>query len=156
MIFARPAIAALALSLPLLAAAGDALKPFPPAADGEQRYAIDLPPLADEAARKVELIAGRTMEIDCNQYRMGGRWEEQTVQGWGYTYHRLIQVGPVVGTLMACPPGSRRQAFVAVGGEPVLVRYNSKLPLVIHAPADVEVRYRIWSAAPESKPAPRR
>ena len=144
MIFARPAIAALALSLPLLAAAGDALKPFPPAADGEQRYAIDLPPLADEAAHKVELIAGRTMEIDCNQYRMGGRWEEQTVQGWGYTYHRLIQVGPVVGTLMACPQARKKTGPVYGAGRQV--SYNSRLPLVVYLPKGLELSYRLWRA----------
>ncbi|MNY77756.1 Ecotin precursor [compost metagenome] len=55
---------------------------------------------------------------------------------------------------MACPDSSRKQAFVPVGGEPMLVRYNSKLPLVIYAPADVEVRYRIWSATEDSSPAP--
>jgi ecotin len=27
------------------------------------------------------------------------------------------------------------------------VRYNSKLPIVVYAPTDVEVRYRIWSAS---------
>ncbi len=56
---------------------------------------------------------------------------------------------------MACPDDSRKQAFVQVGGEPQLVRYNSKLPLVIYAPADMEVRYRIWSAAQDATPAPR-
>ena len=54
---------------------------------------------------------------------------------------------------MTCPDGSRQQAFVAVGGEPLLVRYNSRLPLVVYTPADVQVRYRIWSAAPDSSPA---
>ncbi len=77
------------------------------------------------------------------------------MQGWGYTYYELGQVGPAVSTLMACPDDSRKQAFVQVGGEPQLVRYNSKLPLVIYAPADMEVRYRIWSAAQDATPAPR-
>jgi ecotin len=30
------------------------------------------------------------------------------------------------------------------------VRYNSRLPLVIFAPTDVEVRYRVWRAGPEA------
>ena len=37
---------------------------------------------------------------------------------------------------------------VQVAGEPVMLRYNSKLPLVIFAPQDVEIRYRLWSAGP--------
>jgi ecotin len=34
------------------------------------------------------------------------------------------------------------------------VRYNSKLPLVIYAPTEVQVRYRIWSAAANATSAP--
>jgi ecotin len=51
-------------------------------------------------------------------------------------------------TLMACPPGSKKKrAFVPVVGDGFTVRYNSKLPIVVYAPTDVEVRYRIWSAS---------
>jgi ecotin len=148
---------ALACALPLAACAAtpEALKPYPAAADGYARHVIELPAQANEAEHKVELIAGKTLEVDCNQQRLGGQWQEKTVEGWGYNYYQLGQVGPAVSTLMACPDGSRQQAFVQVGGEPMLVRYNSKLPLVIYAPADVEVRYRVWSAAAATSPAPR-
>ena len=148
---------ALACALPLAACAAtpEALKPYPAAAAGYQRHVIDLPAQANEAEHKVELIAGKTLEVDCNQQRLGGQWQEKTVEGWGYNYYELGQVGPAMSTLMACPDGSRKPAFVRVGGEPQLVRYNSKLPLVIYAPADVEVRYRIWSAAAETSTAPR-
>ena len=147
---------ALACALPLAACAAtpEALKPFPAAAEGYQRHVIALPAQPNEADHKVELIAGKTLEVDCNRQRLGGQWQEKTVEGWGYDYYELEKVGPAVSTLMACPDSSRKQAFVAVGGEPMLVRYNSKLPLVIYAPADVEVRYRIWSAAESSSPAP--
>ena len=148
---------ALACALPLAACAAtpEALKPYPAAADGYARHVIELPAQANEAEHKVELIAGKTLEVDCNQQRLGGQWQEKTVEGWGYNYYQLGQVGPAVSTLMACPDGSRKQAFVQVGGEPMLVRYNSKLPLVIYAPADVEVRYRVWSAAAATSSAPR-
>ncbi len=148
---------ALACALPLAACAAtpEALKPYPAAADGYARHVIELPAQANEAEHRVELIAGKTLEVDCNQQRLGGQWQEKTVEGWGYNYYQLGQVGPAVSTLMACPDGSRKQAFVRVGGEPLLVRYNSKLPLVIYAPVDVEVRYRLWSAAADTSPAPR-
>ena len=146
----------LACALPLAACAAtpEALKPYPAAAAGYQRHVIELPAQANEAGHKVELIAGKTLEVDCNQQRLGGQWQEKTVEGWGYNYYELGQVGPAMSTLMACPDNSRKQAFVPVGGEPLLVRYNSKLPLVIYAPADVQVRYRIWSAAADSTAAP--
>lgn len=147
---------ALACALPLAACAAtpEALKPYPVASAGYNRHVIELPAQANEAEHKVELIAGKTLDVDCNQQRLGGQWQEKTVEGWGYTYYQLSQVGPAMSTLMACPDNSRKQAFVPVGGEPLLVRYNSKLPLVIYAPAEVQVRYRIWSAAANATPAP--
>ena len=144
-----------ALPLAACAATPEALKPYPAAADGYSRHVIELPAQANEAEHKVEIIAGKTLEVDCNQQRLGGQWQEKTVEGWGYSYYELDQVGPAMSTLMACPDSSRKQAFVRVGGEPQLVRYNSKLPLVIYAPKDVEVRYRVWSAATETNVAPR-
>jgi ecotin len=148
-------ILACALPLAACAATPEALKPYPVAPEGLTRHVIDLPAQADEADRRVELIAGKTLEVDCNHHSLGGQWQEKTVEGWGYDYYELGQVGPARSTLMGCPDDSRRQAFVPVGGEPLLVRYNSKLPLVIYAPADVEVRYRIWSAAAHSSAAPK-
>ena len=147
----------LACALPLAACATtpEALKPYPAAEAGYSRHVIELPAQANEAEYKVEIIASKTLEVDCNQQRLGGQWQEKTVEGWGYSYYELGQVGPAVSTLMACPDGSRKQAFVRVGGEPHLVRYNSKLPLVIYAPDDIEVRYRLWSASGQSSVAPR-
>jgi ecotin len=41
--------------------------------------------------------------------------------------------------------------FITLGGEPCLIRYNSRLPVVVYAHEAVEVRYRVWSAEPETK-----
>ena len=138
----------LACTLPLVACAAtpEALKPYPAAESGYARHVIDLIPRANEGDYKVELLAGKTQEVDCNIHRLGGQWEEKTVGGWGYTYYRLGEIGPGISTLMGCPDNSKRVAFVPAGGEPPLVRYNSKLPLVIYAPKDVEIRYRLWNA----------
>ncbi len=35
--------------------------------------------------------------------------------------------------------------FVSLGSE-TIVRYNSRVPLVVYVPAGVEVRYRFWRA----------
>ncbi|MCY1426008.1 Ecotin [compost metagenome] len=50
-------------------------------------------------------------------------------------------------TLMACPDGKRQQDIVPVVGDGFMLRYNSKLPLVLYVPKDIEVRYRVWSAS---------
>jgi ecotin len=56
--------------------------------------------------------------------------------------------------MMACPPGEeKRQVFVQVRGDNMLLRYNSKLPIVVYAPTGFEVRYRIWAAGEEIKKA---
>jgi ecotin len=41
------------------------------------------------------------------------------------------------------------ERFITLGGEPELLRYNSRLPLVVYVPVGVEVRYRIWKADQE-------
>ena len=58
----------------------------------------------------------------------------------------------MAGTLMAVDPHAPKVSrFIALGGEPYLIRYNSRLPIVVYAPEGVEIRYRIWSASPETK-----
>jgi len=41
--------------------------------------------------------------------------------------------------------------FITIGGDPYIIRYNSRLPIVVYVPEGVEVRYRIWTAGPEVK-----
>jgi ecotin len=151
----KSSLAALLVSLPLAACATPpaALKPFPQPAAGQVRHVIALPARDNEADQRVELIVGKTLEVDCNTRWLNGELQEKTVQGWGYSYYQLDQLGPMASTLMACPDDSRRQAFVPLRGEPLLLRYNSQLPLVVYTPVEVQVRYRIWSAAPNSEAA---
>lgn len=136
--------------------AADKLKAFPPAAEGMVRHVLQLPKQADESAYQVELIAGKTVQVDAvNRYFFAGRIEKETVKGWGYTLYRLGALGAMAGTLMAVDPSAPKVArFVALGGEPYLVRYNSRLPVVVYAPAGVELRYRIWAAGAELKEIP--
>ena len=58
----------------------------------------------------------------------------------------------MAGTLMAVDPKAPKvNRFIQMGGEPFLIRYNSRLPVVVYAPDGVEVRYRIWSITPKAK-----
>lgn len=135
------------------AGAGSDLQAYPAATAGQTRHIIRLPTEADEDGLKVELIVGRTLEVDCNRQMLGGSIDTRTAEGWGYDYFVVSDLGQGASTLMACPDNTRRSAFVRGGGEPKLIRYNSRLPVVVYAPSNVEVRYRIWRAGPERTPS---
>src|SRR5690606_38119861 len=77
---------ALACLLPLAtcAATPEIIKPYPQANEGQQRHVIEVPPQANEADYRVELIAGKTLDVDCNQQHLAGQWQRKSVQGWGY------------------------------------------------------------------------
>ena len=121
------------------------LKAFPATTAGQTRHVINLPAQSDEDALKVELILGKTKTVDCNRQFFVGSLETRTAQGWGYDYYVLPALGAGASTLMGCPPGSEREAFVTTQEQP-LIRYNSRLPVVVYTPSDVEVRYRVWRA----------
>ena len=116
------------------------IAPYPKAEKGMKRQVIQLTPQEDESTLKVELLIGQTLEVDCNHHRLGG-------EGWGYDYYVFDKVTSPVSTMMACPDGKKEQKFVtAYLGDAGMVRYNSKLPIVVYTPANVEVKYRIWKA----------
>ena len=120
------------------------LKPYPEAKSGMTRHVIQLTPEQNEDLLKVEIIPGKTLEVDCNIHFFGGRMEEKIIDGWGYNYYELSEIKGPASTLMACLPNSKKNAFVRVNTDLDLVRYNSKLPIVVYTPTDVELHYRIW------------
>lgn len=144
-----PLLAGVSLLGALLAAApvlaNDDLKAFPAPEAGQKQFVIELPATDNEADLKVELIVGRTMTVDCNHHMFGGALEEKTAEGWGYNYYVLESLGEAASTMMGCPENSEHEAFVRSTAE-TIIRYNSKLPVVVYAPEDVELQYRIWRA----------
>ncbi|WP_339531219.1 serine protease inhibitor ecotin [Pseudomonas mucidolens] len=123
------------------------IAPYPKADAGYVRQVIHLPAQPQEQDFKVEILAGKTLLVDCNRQRLGGVLEEKNLDGWGYPFYRLEKVSGPMSTLMGCPEGQTREDFVAVAGDGFMLRYNSKLPIVVYVPKDIEVRYRIWSAS---------
>ena len=124
------------------------IAPYPAATTGYQRLVIRLPERQDEDAAKVELLPGKSMQVDCNNTWFSGVLTEQTLSGWGYTYYRLDKISGPASTRMACPPGQpKHDAFVPVRDESLLLRYNSKLPIVVYVPGGFELRYRLWLAS---------
>ncbi|MDF3129325.1 ecotin family protein [Kiritimatiellaeota bacterium B1221] len=135
----------LLFALSLHAAEHKELKAYPPADEGQIRHVIVVPYMVNEQDLKVEVFVGKTMMTDgVNRLRMGGKFERKTIEGWGYSYY-TAETGPVASTMMAPRPGQEQvERFVHMNGE--MLRYNSKLPIVIYTLEDTEVRYRIWTA----------
>ncbi len=164
--------APLALATALLAAgAGVAvprldLTPYPAPLAGQSRWVIQLPGVLppnpepslspSTADWRVEVIVGREVMVDCNRQFFSGRIATETLPGQGRKVYRVGKVGPMASTRMACPPGeAKRSVFVPMGGKPFVVPYNVSLPIVVYAPKDLEVRWRLWKAAREQRPAQR-
>ncbi|MBM5815332.1 MAG: ecotin [Cyanobacteria bacterium K_Offshore_surface_m2_239] len=134
------------------------LRPYPPAAPGERRWFIrvDSPPGAPAGPpmdQRVELVIGRSMRVDCNRHLLQGTLVEDTVPGWGYPLFRVKGGSQLISTRMACPGQAPRREFVALGGNPTLVPVNPKLPIVVVAPKELEVRWRLWRPEPGQQSA---
>lgn len=136
------------LLCPVCMSAADKLNAYPPAEEGRKREVFHLPKQTDEAARKVEIIVGKTVNLDAeNQYAFGGRIEYSTIQGWGFPRYDVKEFGEMRGTRMLPDPKAPKiDRFITLAGEPYLIRYNSRLPVVVYAPDDVEVKLRLWRA----------
>ncbi|EJC1153398.1 serine protease inhibitor ecotin [Cronobacter sakazakii] len=129
------------------------IAPFPKAEKGMVRQVIDLPERQDEASYKVELVIGQTLDVDCNKHQLAGKFERKTLEGWGYDYYTFESAknadGSVIytSTMMACPDGKKEKKFVTANlGENGMLNYNSKLPVVVYAPENIDVKYRLWKA----------
>jgi ecotin len=138
------------VAMPSSIGAAENLTAFPPAEKAMTRHVLPLPEKEDESLFRVEILVGKTIEVDTvNKHFFGGVIEAVTIEGWGFTRYVVEELGPMAGTLVAPPHGAAKtERFVSLGGDPYLVRYNSKLPVVVYVPEGAEVRYRIWSADP--------
>lgn len=130
------------------AAEHKALKAFPPAKEGMKRLVIVLPEKSrsEDKNFKVELVPGKVMDTDgINFVHLGTTIKAKPLKGWGYTYYEVNRKGQVASTLIAVPDGADKvKRFVK--GQPLMINYNSRLPIVVYVPEDYEIRYRIWSA----------
>lgn len=135
--------------------AKDDLKAFPKAEEGYERYVFRLPPLEDEHSAKISLIVGKKMKTDpVNQHGLSGNIEAVSIKGWGYTYYKVESNGQMFGTLMAAPEGAPKvEKFVQIRDNLGLIRYNSRLPVVVIVPEGFEVKYSVWTAGEEQSAA---
>lgn len=126
---------------------------WPAPAAGERRWWIPLPSQpsvspdpdlsTDPQQWRLELIVGRMVAVDCNRHHYSGQIRTETVQPRGLTIHR-VELGPMISTRMACPGQPLRRRFVSLVGRPHVVAYDASRPLVVYAPKEVLLRWRIW------------
>ena len=128
---------------------------YPAAAAGKTRHVILLPhkERGAEGDVKVEIVAGRTIDTDgVNTVRFGGELRERDIPGWGFSYFEVDSLGAPLSTRIAPAPGTPTVKAFAPGPR-MLVRYNSRLPLVVYTPEGAEIRWRLWRAEGELAPA---
>ena len=143
------------IALHITCGAKDNLKAFPQAEPEMKRFVITLDhkERSEEGNFKIELIVGKITKVDgVNQHKLNATLVPKPLKGWGFTFYEFSGNGLMMGTRMAAPEGSTPiESFVA--GTPLLIRYNSRIPIVIYVPKDYEVHYKIWSCPVESSPA---
>lgn len=124
---------------------------YPKAGAGKVRHVILLPAIPEEEAEslKVEIVAGRTIDTDgVNRYRFGGEFREKDIPGWGFSFLEVDALPGPLSTRIAPQEGApAEKRFVA--GPRMLMRYNSRLPIVVYAPEGIEIRWRLWRAEGE-------
>lgn len=124
---------------------------FPQATEGQVRWMIDLPKKDQEDLFQLELVASKTMEVDCNRHTLMGAFKEETLQGFGYPYYTFTGNGDAASTRMACMDASAKKTVVSAPG--TIIHYNSKLPTIVYAPKGIDIGYRVWSAPQKVKAA---
>ena len=123
--------------------------PWPEPEKGYKRLVIDLPARKTEADFFIELLPGKTQNVDCNHHIISGKMEEKTLEGWGYNYYVLRNVGEMASTMMACPNHTLKKTFVYIHSTFRPIPYNSLLPIVVYVPKDVELHYKLWLGVKE-------
>jgi len=160
------ALLAAALLPPGIAAAGGPdLRGYPAPAAGERRWLIELPaqPPAspdprlsrDAADWRGELVVGREQLVDCNVHRLAGELRPEPLPALGTSLYRVSGGTATLSTRRACPGEMPKRRFVPIGGKPFVVPYNASLPIVLYAPRDLQVRWRLWKAETRQQPAQR-
>jgi ecotin len=95
------------------------------------------------------------VQLDCNRQMFGGKLRAvKPAQKGGPVIYRVTDVGQLASTRMACPADQpRRLGFVPMAGKAFVVPYNASRPIVVDAPRPLELRWRLWKAESQERPA---
>lgn len=90
---------------------------------------------------KIEIVPGKTMEVDCNHHSLMGEFTEKTLSD-GNSHYVFESNGQAVSTLMACPDDSKHKEFVR--GKSIFIDNNNAIPPVVFTSEGIEIKQRNW------------
>ncbi len=99
------------------------------------------------------VVAGKMATVDCNHHWFTGNLTKKVAQGWGFNYYEITGISGPMTTLRGCVDDTKRQAFVKVNFADSLIRYNSKLPIVVYLPKGYQLKYHIWKRSQRARVA---
>ena len=118
---------------------------YPKASKNQNRNVIWLDSKTNEVNYKVEIIAEIEGMKDCNDVFYAADFKEEDLKGWGYTYFLLENLSPPMSTEIGCFDQTKTMANLPIMISNSFIEYNSKLPIIIYAPKEVNISYKIWS-----------
>ncbi len=116
-----------------------------PILDGYQAHALSVvTPKQDPPGHpvKIEIVPGKTMEIDCNRHSLMGEFTEKVLSD-GNSYYVFESNGQAISTLMACPDNTKHIEFVQ--GQSIFIDNSNAIPPVVFASEGIEIKQRSWN-----------
>lgn len=113
--------------------------------DGYQAHALSVITPKQESSDhpvKIEIIPGKTMEVDCNHHSLMGEFTEKALSD-GNRYYVFESNGQAISTLMACPDNAKRMEFVR--GQSIFIDNNNAIPPLVFASEGIEIKQRNWN-----------
>ncbi|MFW1735996.1 ecotin family protein [Acinetobacter sp. ULE_I001] len=120
------------------------LNVYPPVKKDQNRNVIVLEPKENEDDYRVLITASIEGMQDCNTKSRSAKYTEKVVEGMQYPYYEVGKIGDVVTTLMGCSEMPQMGEIpINLSGNTIL-RYNSKLPIVVYASNGIKINSKIF------------
>lgn len=120
------------------------LNVYPPVKKDQNRNVIVLEPKENEDDYRVLITASIDGMQDCNTKSRSAKYTEKVVEGMQYPYYEVGKIGDVVTTLMGCSGVPKMGEIpINLSGNTIL-RYNSKLPIVVYASNGIKINSKIF------------
>ena len=120
------------------------LNVYPPVKKDQNRNVIVLEPKENEDDYRVLITASIDGMQDCNTKSRSAKYTEKVVEGMQYPYYEVGKIGDVVTTLMGCSEIPQMGEIpINLSGNTIL-RYNSKLPIVVYASNGIKINSKIF------------